>query len=357
MSGAAALAFPGSRTLASWWRQLAPYQPLRLWVGHLIVHRVEALALVRKPQTVDALNGLLLGALDLAQKRGRRDGQDLVGDVDAQLGLGRSLVVQALRRLEADGLVANGAAGWSLTPRGQEARHGQYAAWLWERRTFCFAEREDRAGHAAALLHFLSLHPLTAAWSPSEAKAFDPGCLRDAARRSDEWKTRFGFPPDVADIVTDPRDPPPAASHLIPPYEWQCVPVDRPARGLVVLSEDAGGSLLGFAARQQGWHLSAEAPIFRIAAGREVFPTLPEPTREQGQAACRAWGQQKGLGDATGGAVEVDPAHGRMLLKSVDLPEAVRKELRKGETWLLIGEGLLRAAVRLELSQHHEPEA
>src|SRR5262249_44612998 len=158
-------------------------------------------------------------------------------------------VMQALRRLEGAGLVANGAAGWSLTPRGEEARHGHYAAWLWERRTFCFAEREDRLGHAAAPPpHFLSLHPLAAAWSPSEAKSFDPACLRSAARQSDEWKTRFGFPPDVADIITDPRDPPAAASHLAQPDEWQCVPVDRPARGLVVLREDAGGGLLGFAA-------------------------------------------------------------------------------------------------------------
>src|SRR5262249_13868126 len=126
---------------------------------------------------------------------------------------------------------------------------------------------------------------------------------------------------------------------------------DRPARGLVVLSEDAPGGLLGFAARQQGWVLNYETPIFRLASGRELFPTLPEPTREQAEAACRAWGRQKGLGDAAMGAVEADPARGRLLLKPATLPDAVRKELRKGETWLLIGEGLLRAAVRLELCE------
>src|SRR5436309_1662012 len=43
MDSASSLAYPGSRVLAGWCRQLQPHAPAALWVGYLWVHRVEAL--------------------------------------------------------------------------------------------------------------------------------------------------------------------------------------------------------------------------------------------------------------------------------------------------------------------------
>ena len=51
MRAAPPLVFPSSRVLAGWWRQLAPFSPQSLTVGHLLLHHVEALVLTagRKP--------------------------------------------------------------------------------------------------------------------------------------------------------------------------------------------------------------------------------------------------------------------------------------------------------------------
>src|SRR5262249_35580821 len=43
MMVSSSLAYPGSRSLAGWWRQLAPLHPRAVWLAHLLLHRVEAL--------------------------------------------------------------------------------------------------------------------------------------------------------------------------------------------------------------------------------------------------------------------------------------------------------------------------
>ena len=55
--------FPGSRTLAGWWRQLAPLQPRQLWVGHLLFHRVEALVGLNQMRRPDRFTRLVLDAI------------------------------------------------------------------------------------------------------------------------------------------------------------------------------------------------------------------------------------------------------------------------------------------------------
>lgn len=359
MSGAAALAFPGSRTLAGWWRQLVPHRPVRLWVGYLSVHRVEALALARRPRTLDAVDALLLSAVDLALSAGHRP-TDVIADVEARLALGRPLVVQALRRLEAEGLVNRDAAAWTLTERGVEARRqGAYATRVLERRRFCFVQGDDPSGCAPGELpaHFLDVQPCPAApWTPSADERFDAGWLGGAATQTPEWKALFGFPAEV-EAVLPPR--PDAANaldahaHDLPaPLEWQCVAVDRPERVLGALIEDADGGVRGFAAQQQGWHLHADKPILAVSAGgRSAIPALSAaPEAEHARRAWRAWGAQKGLSEAELDACQLVETTGRLR---IGMPEsaatrAARHELLKGETWLLLGDRQLRPAVRLE---------
>ena len=67
MTGTLSLAFPGSRKLAAWWRQLAPYCPQTVWFGHLLLHHVEALVRLSRPCRLDRLALFVLKALALAE--------------------------------------------------------------------------------------------------------------------------------------------------------------------------------------------------------------------------------------------------------------------------------------------------
>ncbi|HEV3444311.1 MAG TPA: hypothetical protein VG099_06685, partial [Gemmataceae bacterium] len=66
MTAAPALAFPPSKTLLSWWTQLAPFRPSALWVGHLLLHRVEALVSAQRPCPIDPIALFVLRAVALA---------------------------------------------------------------------------------------------------------------------------------------------------------------------------------------------------------------------------------------------------------------------------------------------------
>src|SRR5947209_6815734 len=112
MTAGPALTFPGSRTVAGWWRQLAACQPRALWVGHLLLHRVEALVRVARPRRPERLTLLVLQALHLG------DGQPLEG-LNARLHLGRQVLGRVLAALRAHGLAHVDAHGmWRATDAG-----------------------------------------------------------------------------------------------------------------------------------------------------------------------------------------------------------------------------------------------
>src|SRR5262249_38746862 len=96
MTVASSLAFPGSRTLAGWWRQLAPFRPFALWTGHLFLHHVEALVRLNRACRPDPFTLLVLKALTLATT---------AAGLDALLHLGKQVVGQVLRVLAEEGLV------------------------------------------------------------------------------------------------------------------------------------------------------------------------------------------------------------------------------------------------------------
>src|SRR5438105_3566534 len=98
MTAVSPLVFPGSRSLASWWKQLAPFQPLALWTGHLLLHRVEALATVHLLSPLDRIFLFVLRALGLA-------GKSSLQDLDQRLHLGIAVLRQLLRHLENEQLV------------------------------------------------------------------------------------------------------------------------------------------------------------------------------------------------------------------------------------------------------------
>src|SRR6516165_9862223 len=117
MDRAASLIFPGSRTLANWWRQLSSHQPLALGIGYGFLHRIEAPVCVLSQEPVDPLVHLVLQALALEKT-------PCVGVAGLQhrLSLPLAIVHRILAGMQEAGLVAlSEAGGWRATERGNHA--------------------------------------------------------------------------------------------------------------------------------------------------------------------------------------------------------------------------------------------
>ncbi|HXG13233.1 MAG TPA: hypothetical protein VNK04_25975 [Gemmataceae bacterium] len=376
MTVAGPLVFPGSRVLAGWWQLLAPFQPQALWVAHLLLHRVEALACVSRPRSLDRFARLVLQALTLGHER-------TLPALEDRLHLGRQTLYQVLRRLQQEGLVQPGPSGeWQPTGLGRHAlERDEYPAVGHERRRFYFVH-SSAAGRKP---HFLDLpDAISAPCVAPDDWAFDVGILQACVRQPAEWKRRWGFPLDVEEVHTIPRVGPPAdaleggpdpnagaaadepAAALglpfptpIPePPAWQRVIVDWPEHllsALVLVAPGSGGErLLGFAAHTEGWVLQAERPAFRLGEDwAEVFPELTEESPEIWQQAWRAWCQQRKLPLAEVEACTLQ-RHGHRLRvgagkRLIDRLQAVRSQALRGEVWLLAGSGRIRPAAQLEL--------
>jgi hypothetical protein len=169
--------------------------------------------------------------------------------------------------------------------------------------------------------------------------------------RAAEWKERYGFPTEVSAVF----GPAPEAEATA----WRQVIVDRPERLLAVLVRvgNAGGPdrLLGFAARQEGWVLQADAPAFAVA-GRwdELFPELSAgPPAEAWREAWLAWCQPRGIPGAEAAACGLELRDERLLVRAparlIERLQAARSDAIKGEAWLLAGEGAIRRAAVVEL--------
>jgi hypothetical protein len=370
MTTAAPLAFPGSRVLAGWWRQLAPTAPRALWVGRLLLHRVETLVRVTRPLRPDAFNLLLLAAVAETEPA-------TVPALDARLHLGPDVVGQTLRRLAAEGLTAAATGGaWKLTPLGQEALdRGEYRRLGQERRAFHFVDHRANPTPAPAAepaaFHFLNVRlPAGVSSAAPEGWEFDPRALQACLARPPEWKRAFGFPEEVehiygipltekvADSLRESGETPPA---------WQQVILDRPEQLLTVFvlvsappeGESAAASgapprLLGFAARQEGWVLHEE-PAFILTEGwAEVFPELAdEPAPEAWRQAWRSWCQPRSLPAADYDACKLERQDYRLRVlapkRLVERLRAARSDALKGEAWVLAGTGNIRPAALLDI--------
>src|SRR5207249_3046494 len=131
-----------------------------------------------------------------------------------------------------------------------------------ERRSFHFLQGE-RPSQAP---HYLSLQRpgAPAPWPAGEDWTFSLGRLEECISRPAEWKQQHDFPLDVDQVVVTGSP------------EWERVVVDHPEHLLAALiltsAEDGSDRLLGFAIRQEGWSLQAEAPVFIL--GRSWQGTL-----------------------------------------------------------------------------------
>jgi hypothetical protein len=188
--------------------------------------------------------------------------------------------------------------------------------------------------------------------SVGEDWGFDVRFLEACVHQPPDWKRRHGFPEDVREILS-------TSAAAASPVAWQRVAVDRPERlpVLLALVEAAGETrLLGFAVRQEGWGLQTHHPVFTLTGSwQETFPHLGEkPSETECRQAWRSWCQPRGLPAAEVEACTVLPKGLHLHVKAppalLERLQAARSDALKGEAWLLVGEGNLRAALTLEIA-------
>jgi hypothetical protein len=352
MTAVSPLVFPRGRTLAGWWKQLAHLQPQALWVGHLLLHRVEALAALHLLSRLDSLSLFVLRAVALT-------GPGTLPDLNARLHLGLPLLRELLRFLERAQLVCPDDGGsWSLTALGRQGiQQGSYMRPRNERRTFYFVESQQPARPP----HFLKFQKETATLaSPGvDGWHFEPALLQACIQRPVEWKQRFGFPQEVQQIFgTDTEEAPALPST----QTWQRIVLDRVERLVAALvlapAAPATGNrerLFGFAVKLEGWELQAGEPVFVLDADwQDVFPELAEdPSLDQWRQAWREWCQPRGLPAAEVDACVVERHGSRLRVLApphlVERLRAARSDVFKGEAWLLAGTARLREAAVIEL--------
>jgi hypothetical protein len=341
MSGPAALAFPGGRTLGGWWRQLTSLQPQCLWVGHLFFHHVEALIELTQTCRIDPIDLLILKGLKFSS------GEPLER-LEERLLLGEQLLHQVLRRLAAAGLVTAEAHGWVLTAPGMQAvERGEYIRPQQQRRSFYFLDN-TQGGQP----HFLHLtQPDTVAWQPERDWSFDPIHLQACINQRQEWKVRHTFPSDVEKLIL-PSPP------LSSPSNWRQVMIDRSERlaAALVLSTDADGErLLGFGVRPEGWTMQTEQPVLALdAEWRGVFPDLAgQPVEEDWKQAWQAWCQPRGLIGVSGEASAWRPEGHRLIVtvtaRLMERLRSTRSDVLRDEAWVLAGTGRIRRAALLKV--------
>jgi hypothetical protein len=349
MTAASPLGFPGGRILATWWKQLAAWQPRSFWVAHLFLHRLEALSRIRKAWAVEPLLAFVLRALHL--------GPSLTPEaLDGRLHLGVQAVRRLLSHLQAEGLAESGPDGsWQLTAAGRGAQEqGRYPKAGEERRQFLFLECEAEAGSTRYLP--ADLTPGAAGANAASAPPFDLRVLRSCLEQSPEWKERHGFPLDVEEIHF--LDPEGETSNGIAP--WQRVIVDRPERLTAVLVQPDStteDSMLAFGVQQENWAMQTSRPLFQLGPDwPEVFPELARRAGDDLlRQAWRTWCQPRGLPQADVEACGLTHQDHRLRVTAparlVERLRAARSDIVKGEAWVLVGMGRIREALLLDLQE------
>ncbi len=349
MSSHPALAYPGGRTLAAWWRQLADRQTRLMWAGHLLLHHLEALIERNEQRRPDPIDLLILKVLLISPGGG-------LDRLDQSLHMGPQLLGQVLRNLERDGLVqrstgplavAQQGTGWNVTALGKQAlASGEYGRHVEERRRFYF-----RATSPERPPHYLRLHRAgTEPWKPAAGWSFDPAMLQAAVAEPAAWKESHGFPLDVEKVVAQKAPP---MHHLIP-SAWKRVILDRPERLPVVLIQtpgEAGDQLLGFGVRQDNWSLSPSEPVLTLGTiWPAVFPELAQsPSEAECRQAWQDWCQAHGLGGRAAEASEVAVQDHRLQVSGSPALQTACSDAIRDDPWLLIGTGLIRRVAMLSI--------
>jgi hypothetical protein len=341
MDRASSLIYPGSRTLAGWWRQLAPLQPNSITIGYVFLHRIEAPVNLLMEEPIDPLADLVLQALALQPNAIVR-----LADLQARLRLPTPIVQRVLAGMREKGLLAQSTADtWHPTELGKYALDRRtYPVHSQGRRVFSFVERLDPAGQRQSPPAFVPMAECVGtAWPVDAAHRFEIDNLQAAIAQPLEWKQTAGFPLEVESLASAPT-----------PDSWQHVIVDRPERVMLALVQTSQ-EIQGLAIKVDGWTLFERTPVLRIAPS--TWPELTQaPPMQVWQDAWRGWCKQRQLPT---NEVEICSLSYRPPRLEVQAPprlvqrlQAAKSDLFKGEAWLLVGEGYLRTALQLTIRQN-----
>ena len=340
MDRASSLIFPGSRTLAGWWRQLSPFQPLALAIGYAFLHRIEAPVITLSEEPIDPLTHLVLQALAL-------DNVGSIADLQGHMRLPMAVLQRVVAGMQADGLLAPSAPDrWRMTERGQHALQDRSLPIRGpQRRVFSFAERMDPAGQRLGAPAFVPIEEcLGASWPVNDAHRFEITELRRCIEQPISWKQACAFPRDVEALAD--------SASL---EAWQQVVVDRPERVMLVLMLVNGPEakeVRGFAVKVDGWTLNDRAPVLGVPPPADaLWPT--EPSMSIWQDAWRSWCKQRQLPTNEVEACTLTYQPPRLEVQApsrlVQRLQAAKSDLFKGEAWLLVGDGYMRTAVQLTI--------
>jgi hypothetical protein len=348
MTAAPALPLPGSRTLLGWWRDLASLSPQRLWLSHLLLHRVEALAVLARPRRLDPFQRAVLQAVAVEPPAHTNHvPHPPPGGLLERLELGPGVLPRLLRELAAAGLLHAAGPRWELTPTGHDALSaGAALTHSEERRVFYFLDNAELGRPP----EFLPLHrPPTSPLPAGEGWRFDLADLEACVRRPPEWKARRRFPADV-EAVQGPQSE----------DDWRGVALDRaeqlPVAFVQVPPAADGTCLLGLAVRTDVWVVERDPPALALGPGwEEALPDLAAaPPAEAWRQAWLAWCQPRNVPAAEAAACRLEQHGPRLLVRAprrvLDHLRAVRSDAVRGETFLLAGAGRTHHAAQVELA-------
>lgn len=350
MSAIAPLIFPGGRVVAGWWRRLAPYRPLNLWISYLVVQRVEVLTRVRSSCDLDPLLRPALAVLvdrPLAQ-----------AELQRRLHFGSQLAWQVTRLLERHGLSVRDPDGRiTLTERGLASlRQRTVSVEQYERRTFVFLRSSGT--HRAPVLAKLESRPRHA-WPVGDDWQFDVSQLDACVRQGNDWKTHHSFPMEVVEIVP-PAGPNNAARPAPDVPDRQrafVIHAERLPAALIRTSAKNGrDEWLAFEFQQQGWHLQDNTPVLTIGEEwTELLPELVEPIPITAwRAAWQSWLESRGIVDPDIASCHLERSTTQLHIRATPaLVERFRSVIRpavQSDIWLLAGEGRFREALHVDLT-------
>jgi len=347
MTSASSLPSPSSRTLAGWWKQMTTLAPRRWWFGDLCVHRVEAAVQVRQVTPLPPLTQAVLHTLSLAPSE-----ESSREELEESLRFPGPLLHQCLRQLSLGGMLDSVPPNrWRLTEPGRRAIADRKSeSTVFDRRLFSFVERRDANGARLAPPFFV---PMEAApqTGPSTANLeFDVAWLEECIGQDPAWKETQGFPTNVERLLKFETN---NGSESLP--AWQKVVVDRLEVLTLVLAQPSAepDRIHGFVITPANWALDLKTPIFQRRI--DATPYLHEESSAQ---ACRdawlAWAKLRNLPAQDVEACELSlegvVLHVRGPRRLLDSLRQSKSDLVRGEAWVLLGDGFVRQAVRLDLT-------
>jgi hypothetical protein len=327
MIPSSALTFPASHDISRVGRELSLHPPQTLWIGYLYLHHVEAPVIRRVAAEVDPIACSVLRAVQLAPPV-------TTVDLNRYLGLGLSFVGLMLEDLRRQDLVERaGSHGWQLTASGARAQAGASVEHACATRcSFYFLARVGSSDPEFVPLPRGVAVPVA---EPESGWIFAPETLVRCIDRDNSWKETRGFPLDILGVQRG--------------ASFQELILDRAEALRVAITQDAVAQQL--IALDPHWRQLPRPLLPTTSLDFTVGTEVGLQDNTSALSAWRAWARRRGVTDREAAACGVRIDGTVLHLAATD---AVRRNLRRlsldEEGWLLLGEGLLRRAVRISMA-------